>query len=63
MIHYFSGTGCKHSNPEIALGEEANVMLTFYSSFGKAAPEERFRKIYKARRIQLKNKKERRKNK
>ena len=50
MIIFYSGYGCKLSDPERFLGKEANVMLTAVDSVGKPRPEQRFRGIAKARR-------------
>lgn len=48
MIIYYSGEGSR-ANPEITLGNDANLMLT-YIDFAKAQkPTKRFRDIIKAR--------------
>ena len=46
MKIYYSGEG-HHGNPEIVLGDRANVMLTFYKSHPNI--ERRFRRIWKKR--------------
>lgn len=51
MVIFYSGYGCKWSDPEAFFGYvEANVMLTAVDSLGKLKPEQRFRKYVKVRR-------------
>lgn len=50
MIIYYSGSGSRKDNPEVTLGDKANVMLSFYGSSKKGKPEKRFRRILKVRR-------------
>ena len=51
MVIFYSGYGCKWSDPEAFFGyAEANVMLTAVDSLGKRKPEQRFRKYTKVRR-------------
>jgi hypothetical protein len=47
LIIYYSGFGCNVSDPEICLGDKANVMLTFADSQKK--PHRRFLALHKAR--------------
>ncbi len=49
MILYFSGEG-SNSNPELVLGNKANIMLTYADYHGKKKLKKRFRKILKSRR-------------
>lgn len=50
MVIFYSGFGCKRSDPEVVFGREGNVMLTFIDSYRKAKPEQRFRRLVKGRR-------------
>lgn len=43
----FSGFGCKVSDPEVCLGEEACIMLSFSDSRERTHP--RFQAVYNAR--------------
>lgn len=45
MIIYYSGEGSR-SNPEITLGDDSNLMLTFHDFYERGKPTKRFRKIY-----------------
>lgn len=52
MIIFYSGEGSR-SNPEIVLGEEARIMLTFHNMYQDEAkppyrPDSRFKRILKA---------------
>lgn len=55
MIVYYSGYGCRFSDPERFLAEQANVMLTAHDSMkrrkldGSFNLEKRFKGVYKAR--------------
>lgn len=49
MIIFYSGYGCKLSDPEVLFKEQGNVMLTAVDSLGKRRPERRFRRLIKAR--------------
>lgn len=46
---YYSGSGSFDSIPETVIGEDANVMLTYFTSKKSGKPETRFREIHKAR--------------
>lgn len=48
MILFHSGDGFGWAQPEILLGEEANLMLTYADQCGRQ-PDPRFRAIYQAR--------------
>lgn len=50
MIIYYSGFGCKVSDPEVCLGERANIMLSFNDSRPKV--HARFKAVYNARKVQ-----------
>lgn len=50
MILYYSGVGHSWSNPEVLLGDKANIMLTFDHSKKTGRPNKRFRRVLKARR-------------
>ena len=50
MIIYYSGESNHWARPEIALQEEANIMLTFYDSFTyKTGVHARFHRVWRAR--------------
>lgn len=49
MIIFFSGDGTAASDPEIVLGDKANIMLTAHASLGRKRPHPRFRAVYRAR--------------
>lgn len=63
MILFYSGEGSR-ANPEIALGDEANLMLTFHD-FHKSGnkPTSRFRRILKVRKRKANKKTKRTKRK
>jgi hypothetical protein len=44
MIIYYSGEGSR-SNPEITLGDDSNLMLTFHDMYTKGKPSKRFQTI------------------
>ena len=48
-IIFYSGSSSVASQPEVVLGKEANVMLTYHDFFKKNKPDSRFRRILKAR--------------
>lgn len=48
MKLFFSGESGK-TNPEIVLGDEAMIMLTFNDYYGKKKLKQRFRDIYEKR--------------
>ena len=48
MRIYFSGEGTK-ANPEITLGDEATLMLTFLEFHKTLKPSRRFRAVLRAR--------------
>ena len=48
MVLYFSGTSGQRVDPEMSLGDEATIMLSFFDSQKKLQP--RFRRVLKARR-------------
>ena len=50
MIVFYSGYGCKDSDPELYFGrDQATIMLTYYDSHKKDRPERRFRRYNRAR--------------
>lgn len=49
LIIYYSGDGGYASNPELVLGDQTNLMLTYYDSHKTGKPETRFAGVYKAR--------------
>lgn len=51
MRLFHSGDGFDFAQPEILLGDSANIMLTFADQKNK--PDPRFRAIYKARKERL----------
>lgn len=48
MYLFYSGDGFSWAQPEVLLGEEANLMMTYADQCGKE-PDPRFRAIYRAR--------------
>lgn len=53
MIIYYSGDGSDWSQPEIAMGNRATLMLTYFTFSKHNKPSTRFRGILKARKAQL----------
>lgn len=51
MIVFYSGFGCTISNPEVALGDKCNLMLTFADS--QKRPHPRFAAVLAARERRL----------
>jgi hypothetical protein len=52
MLLFYSGDGSHWAQPEIMLpDQDANLMLTYYSSRNK--PTKRFRQVWKARKRKL----------
>lgn len=58
MIIYYSGDATR-ANPEIVLGDEANIMLTYIDYCKANKPSRRFRDIIKKRRQKAKKQKKR----
>lgn len=57
MIIYYSGAGSlRQGVPEIALGDEANLMLTYNDFIKTGKPNGRFREILKVRKRKKKGK-------
>jgi hypothetical protein len=50
VVIFYSGFGCTISNPEVALGDKCNLMLTFADSRGrKDEVHPRFHAVWAAR--------------
>lgn len=48
-IIFYSGGAAIKAQPEVVLGDEANIMLTYYDYRKKNKPDNRFRRILRAR--------------
>ena len=59
MIIYYSGNGSK-AEPEITLGDRANIMLTYQHFVRDNKPNTRFAAIVKVREARRNSKKEKR---
>ena len=54
MIIFYSGDGPAHCPPEVALGDEANIMLSYFNSEKTGKPTKRFKAIIKKRKKRIK---------
>lgn len=55
LVIFYSGEGSK-SNPEITLGDQANLMLTYFVFHKNGKPDSRFQRILDARKKKRKKK-------